>query len=497
MKINNLLASIKMIFNLIILTCFYMVGSSVLAEDMTLEYLYRYNCQQSPPPDHLLTALAVSPDRAIVAGNAGLRLIDLNALPVNGTRDYIYHLSGLSAWNLYPHNNYIFVNLHANGSGGTYGFAVVRRNGDTLEHIITIGEPGAFYEKMCIYDSTLYVAAHNDGIRIFDITNPESPVLLSGLNSGFVDAFAVEVAGDTAFVADGAGGLKIVDVTDRENPCLIGGEDLTTSLGTSEAITVDADNIYIAAGSGGLAVYQRDNINSRINIDIGGFAEDICWVGNYLAVSTYPGIVILEPDVSGIATIVAGEISSRRGSNARLRFSCGLGYASDNRLMAANWNFMDVYELKPAIQGNQADINSSEQRIWFNPAGESRSVILFNNGQANLQITNIMSTASSFTVDYDSETLEPGDSMVFEIGYDGSPSQGSGIIRIYSNDIDENPLPIQVFGNTEYLDPGEPAVNFTLPLISKDPDTGEYIEEAFTLSDYVGKIIWFSIYGSW
>jgi len=64
------------------------------------------------------------------------------------------------------------------------------------------------------------------------------------------------------------------------------------------------------------------------------------------------------------------------------------------------------------------------------------------------------------------------------------------------NDPDENPYPIQVFGRTDFLDPGELADDFTLDLIYKN-DFGNYVTDSFTLSDQEGKIIWIGIYASW
>lgn len=466
-----------------------------VAADMTLEYLYRYNCQ--PGADHLLTALAISTDRAIVGGNQGLALLDLNALPSQGTSNYLYRLTGVNARNLYLKGSYVYVNLHRSGSGGTYGFAVVRINGDTLQHVKTVGESGVFYEKMCISGDYLYVAAHNKGIRIFNISNPANPVMVGGLSSGFTHAFAIAVFGNNAYVADGAGGLKIVDVTDRANPFLTDGEDLSTAVGTAEAITGRNGKVYMTVGGEGLAVYEAGNINSRSIVSTGGFAEDLCWVGSYLAVSTYPGVVVFQPSDYGDPTIVAQETSARRGPNATLRICCGIGRADYGRVMAANWNYVDIYRLKPASWSTQPDINSSEQRIRFTPAPGAHPVTLYNNGRGALQITGVSSTSPAFSTDYSGGTLLPGQSVSFDITYNGSPTQGSGTIRVYCNDPDENPLPIQVFGNTAYLDPTEPAIDFTLPILSKDPETGEWIQQPFKLSNQRGKVVWFAVYASW
>jgi len=464
---------------------------------MALDYLGRYNCQSGSGVDHLLTALAISPDRAIVAGYPALALVDLNALPVGGTLSYLSRITGMNARNLYLRGSYVFVNEHAMGNSGTFGFSVVRISGDTLQKVKTVSEPGVFYEKMCISGNYLYVAAHSYGIRVYDIADPENPVRIGQITSGFTDAFDIAVSGNTAYVADGAGGLKVVNVTDPANPVLTGGEDLSTAVGTAEAITFRNGRVYMLVGGAGIAVYDGGNVATRRVFSTQGFAEDLCWVGDYLAVSTYPGPIIFELDAGGNPTIVAREISARRGSNGTLRICCGIGSGTDSRVLVANWNYMDVYQLKPADQSTQPDINSTAQRIRFSPAGGTQIVTVTNNGWGSLSITGVSSTSPGFSTNYSGGTLAPGVSATFGVTYNGSPTQGSGVIRLAGNDPDENPLPIQVYGNTTYLDPGEPAADFTLPIVSRDPQTGQFTDEPFTLSDQRGKIVWFAIYGSW
>lgn len=121
------------------------------AEEKTLEYSRRYNCQQGEP-DHLLDAVAVSGNRVIVAGNKGLTLVDLDALTPGGTSEYLHRLTGLNARNLYVYDgDYIFVNLNRNGDGGNAGFAVVKLNFNTLQLIDTFDETGiissTFYDQ--------------------------------------------------------------------------------------------------------------------------------------------------------------------------------------------------------------------------------------------------------------------------------------------------------------------------------------------------------------
>ncbi len=77
----------------------------------------------------------------------------------------------------------------------------------------------------------------------------------------------------------------------------------------------------------------------------------------------------------------------------------------------------------------------------------------------------------------------------------GTPSEG--IISIWSDDPDEEELPILVFGETMHLDPGEPAAPFTLESWTYDHDAGEFIYGTFDLEEHTGKVIYLRPFGTW
>ena len=352
---------------------------------------------------------------------------------------------------------------------------------------------------MFVSGDYLYVTAHSKGIRIFDISDRVNPVMVGRIDSGFVDAFAIHVEGDTAYVADGAGGLKIVDVTDRTAPSIIDGEDLSTAEGTSQDVTMKDGQVYVAAGGAGLAIYQDGDLTKRTHRHCSGCAKHFAWVGDYLAMTTMWRVLVFSVDGLGGVEVVGSESISRRGTESQLRTCGGIGAIYDDLLLAANWDFMDVYKLRPATECVRADINCWPQRIRFNPSGGKKRVWVQNNSYLPVDVTNLIPSDPSFSLTPLSPTtngtLDPGRWASFFVTYDGSvPVEGA--IGIYSNDQDENPFPIQVFGETDYLDPSEPAIDFTFPMLRKDPQGG-FIEEQFTLSDHFGKVIWFNLYASW
>ncbi len=468
------------------------------AENMALDYLCRY-IKQTEGVDRLMDAVQVGPNRAVICSTSALALVDLSALPAGGSTNYLHRITGYNARDVYLKDNYIYVNEYSSGaSPNPWGFSVVRVGpGDVLTHITRIGEPGVFYDKMCVSGNYLYVAAHSHGIRIFDISNPASPTLIGSITTGFTDAFAIHVEGSTAYVADGGGGLKVVDVSDSSHPVLLGGENMSTATGTAEAVTYRNGKVYVASGGAGLAVYDAADIRAKTLIPLDGFIEDLCWLGDYLVVSGYLGITVFDTTAPGGPVQVARELSARRGPTSEIRLCAGVGAADDNRILVANWYSMDVYQLKPISQSTQPDILSTEQRVRLSPSAGSAVVTLTNNGGGNLIITGVQSTSPAFSTDYTGGTLTPGQSMTFNVNYDGSPTGASGILLISSNDPDENPLPIEFHGNTVYLDPTEEAIDFTLPILERDPDTGAFNEGTFTLSDQIGKVVYLTVFASW
>ncbi len=470
------------------------------AQQGTLEYLYRYNCQ-SGEPDHLMNSAVISGDRALICGNRGIALVDLGSLPAGGSNSYLYRLLGINCRDLYvsADEEYVFVNTHRASGGDSFGFDVVRITGNTLSKVTAVAESEVLYEKMCLVGDLLYVAAHSHGLRVYDVSDPAAPTLHGSLEDGFVDAFDVEVSGSTAYVADGAGGLKVVDVSDPTAPVIVDGEDLGSALGTYEELTVRDGRLYVAVGAVGLAVYELPSLASRTVYDLAGAAESLCWVGDALAVGTFSATELFEVGAGTQVTLLAREQAHRRGTNARLRLAEGVAPAPGNRVLVAGWNYLDVYELKDAGAGTQPDIDCDRQRLRFAPTGGVQSVTVSNDGAGALNVSSVGSTSSAFSASWSGGTLQPGESVTFDITYAGSgTSVGSGRILLQSNDPDENPLPIQVFGNTTYLDPGEPATDFTLTTLERDSQTGEIVNgPPITLSQQTGKVVWFAVFATW
>ena len=78
-------------------------------------------------------------------------------------------------------------------------------------------------------------------------------------------------------VADGAGGLKVVDISDVVNPVILDGDDLSTALGTAEAVVSRNGHVYLAAGGAGVILYRNGNPLDCTVYPVDAAAEDMEW----------------------------------------------------------------------------------------------------------------------------------------------------------------------------------------------------------------------------
>jgi hypothetical protein len=472
-----------------------LLAVSASVEEIRLKYIGRY-VRQGGGPDHLMGVESIADHYALVSSNLALTLVDLDTLPVGGTQQYAARLTGLDAFATYTRpDGYCYVHLRQGG------LAVVRVevNPPSLTLVRQIAEPGVFYEKMQLVGDRLYVAAHAYGIRIFELTDPAQPSLLGALTTGLHDAFAIAVASQTAYVADGAGGLKIVDITNPAAPVLVTGEDPLSAAGTAEDVMVIGEHVYVASGGAGVAVYPRGVLTPRRLFDTPICAKHLARVGDYLAVADLGGLQVFHIETDGSLTFAAREQAMRRtspGGGLSLRLWHGVSAWGNGRVLAANWDAVDVYQLADPATFTQADVTATVQRVRFEPAGGSTTVRLSNDGATPLNIANIGVNAATFTVQPTQGLVHPGESLDLHITYAGG-QPGSAVVRVQSNDPDENPLPIQVFGDTTYLDPGEPAVPFVLESWTYDHPTQQFAYHPFDLAAQTGKVIYLQIYASW
>lgn len=476
------------------------IGTCAVADrGVRLEHEGRYN-RQADGRDHLVGALPILGHYALTCSFDGLRVIDLSALtPGEGTSAFVSERRGYDVYSLEAFDEeFVFANLRLGG------FGVVRIDPVTkaIHWLTTIAEEEVFYEDMAVAGDTLFVAAHAYGLRVFDVSQPAQPVPIGSLTEGFADAFAIEVVGSAAYVADGAGGLKILDVSDPAAMRIVAGESVGSSaLGTAEDVLVVGDDVFVAAGSAGVLSYENGDLAKRRRFETPGVAIALSKVGEFLAVAHVGGVTLMEIGPQATLTAVASEGGLRRQlptGDPTLRLWHGVAAWGDDRVVAANWDSVDVYRIVPDASATQPDATLTEQRLRFPIAGGGIDVLLRNDGGATLEVASITSSApGAFSVAPSGPlTLPPGASLPITIAHlPGGASQA--LVTVVSNDPDEAALPIEVFGNTPFPDPGDVAPAFTLPMWSYDHESRTFAQSIFSLADRKGTLVYLQVFGTW
>lgn len=482
-----------------LLSCFNVFSQSDLVLEPVGRYIYQSSQRDFTGTDHLLNAVGLSDGRLIMVSNSALTLVNAETMSIAGNTDYAVRSTrgGGRDVALYQ-DTYAYVNNHqSEGMISSTGFGILEIGLDEIISVKTVKESDVFFEKLNVYGDCLYAAAHNGGIRIYSLSNPENPSLVASLAEGFTDVFDLALSGDSLYVADGAAGLKIVDVSDLNNLVIVAEENTTTAMGTAQDIEVRDGRVYLACGGAGICVYDNGDLSTRTVYPVSGCVEDVSWVGKYLAASRFSGVSVFEIGEGTDMTEVASESTSRFSTKAYIRTAFGVGAANDSTLMVACWNSIDCYQIKSRTQSNVADITSSTQRVRFPINGAVQTHYLVNQGGETLVIDEVSGLTDDFSTTLIPQSLEPGDTVFFDISYTQGNENTGQTLYISSNDPDENPLPIQVFGNTSSLDPGEEVPDFTLQSFYTDRNTGVYYEDEFTLSEQRGKVVWVQMFGTW
>jgi hypothetical protein len=173
-------------------------------------------------------------------------------------------------------------------------------NGDNPELTETI-DMGVGMETVFHQNGRLFIGANN-GVHIYDISNPRSPVELSEFDH--VTSCDPVVANDNYAFATLRGGtqcggslnqLDIIDISDIHNPQLIGEAMLTNPYGLGLSF-VDQDILYVCDGYGGLKAFDISNVQSTYSAELLMERDDleamdiIAMTDNNLIVLTRTGI---------------------------------------------------------------------------------------------------------------------------------------------------------------------------------------------------------------
>ena len=327
-------------------------------------------------------------------------------------------------------------------------------------------------ENLDVLNNILVVAAHEDGVLIYDISNSSNPSYLTTIDTE--NSWTVTLNGNILYVAD----EQILEMYSV-------GDDFSyldsIEMGNAiKDIAINNNVLYIAIGSDGVAAY---NIEEELNITLidvyntSAMANRLSTFdyefGHKIAVSDWDDVEVLEINFDDSIDLVGYKNTTRRTMAIATK---------DNYIYSAEWNSVQVFEYGE-IDGPDLDLNLYELNYPYVQSGESYNLSLevINNGNQILNIVDAYTTNNEFSFS-ELNNLNPGESQIVDIIYTANSDNASGSYRIFSNDEDEPEVVCETNGNINGANVGDIAPNFNLDIIANGLGS-------FQLSDYIDKVV--------
>jgi hypothetical protein len=160
-----------------------------------------------------------------------------------------------------------------------------------------VDTPGPSHE-VAIQGTYAYVTdysgfAGQTGLRVIDISNPASPVIVGNLGSPLNYPSGVRVSGSLAYVAD-AYGLYVIDVSNPASPTIVGSVSTT---GSGGGIAISGSYVWMCDGYAGLQVIDVSAPALPIIVgtaDTPGFANNVALSGSYAFVADVSGLTVID-----------------------------------------------------------------------------------------------------------------------------------------------------------------------------------------------------------
>jgi hypothetical protein len=173
-----------------------------------------------------------------------------------------------------------------------------------------------------------YVAAHTDGARTIDVSDPANPAMMGGVDTPEYSR-TIWAAGDYVYTGDESSGIQVIDTSNPYSPSVMG--RVNTS-GSSSTVAALGDVVYIADSAGGVNVVDISDIDAPASLGAVATADanDIDVSGSLLVVADGEtgGVVILDaaiPDVA--APVILGSVATTNALDVQVMGT--LAYVAD------------------------------------------------------------------------------------------------------------------------------------------------------------------------
>ena len=326
---------------------------------------------------------------------------------------------------------------------------------------------------MDILNNILAVAAHEDGVLLYDISSPSNPGFITSIDTN--NAWTVYMENSTIFIGDESE-LILYSLNEINNQV-----DYMLTLDMPNSIKdIVGDNygtLYVALGTDGVMALNLGTDFTPSIIDTHNttsLANRLDMLDGKVAVSDWDDVEVLNWNLSSESLVKVGYKNTTRRTMAIA--------TKDNFIFSAEWNSVQVFEYGE-IEGADLDLNTYELNFPYVEIGNSYTMPfeVTNNGNSVLEFGNIFTTNLEFSVS-DFTSLMPGESQIIDVTYTATENNASGGLRIWSNDEDESDIVCETNGNIDGANIGVAAPDFELEIVANG-------EGAYRLSDHLGEIV--------
>lgn len=324
--------------------------------------------------DGLITVDISSPDSpVIVSTNKWSTYSYAHRLDISGDTLYVAaEYDGLVVYNLSNPASPAFVTKYDFVSSGyiydvkvsgNYAFCVNGYFGSTNTlGVVNVSDPanpfyvggyktsGAAYE-IDVQGQYAYLASYTNGLQIFDISTPTSPVLKGAYRATSPYAGQVSVSENYAYVLDNNDVLQIVDIQNPDSPVLRRTLDLGNITASDSDVFATGSRVYIAYGNSsyptnnGLWVVDVSDMDRLVvtNYPTSGYGRGIAVAGGYVYLADDPKALHIftfgEKEMTGISI----DGSSRLIAHSTNTYTCRVQYtdgSSSNVTDSASWSLI-------------------------------------------------------------------------------------------------------------------------------------------------------------
>jgi hypothetical protein len=129
----------------------------------------------------------------------------------------------------------------------------------------------------------LYVATNTNGLQVFDITEPFTPVLASSMRDISIPTSGIERKGNYLYLSDNVNGIDIIDISNPLAP--LSNASVKTASGESWDLCLDEEGeyLYVATGKGGIEVWSLKDpaVPTRVASTASLLAWNFAWGVSY------------------------------------------------------------------------------------------------------------------------------------------------------------------------------------------------------------------------